>query len=38
MEDVRRVVSNMDGDSAAGPDGYTGKFFTFAWDIVAQDL
>ncbi|XP_071918905.1 uncharacterized protein [Coffea arabica] len=38
MEDVRRVVSDMDGDSVAGPDGYTGKFFTFAWDIVAQDL
>lgn len=38
MEDVRWVVSDMDSGSAAGPDGYTGKFFTFASDIVAQDL
>nr|XP_027127799.1 uncharacterized protein LOC113743944 [Coffea arabica] len=38
MEEVRRVIFAMDGDSAAGPDGYTGKFFTFAWDIIAQDI
>ena len=28
----------MDGESAAGPDGFTGKFFTFAWDVVAEDV
>ena len=27
MEEVRRVVFVMDGKSAAGPDGFTGKFF-----------
>ena len=27
IEEVYRVVRTMDGDSAAGPDGFTGKFF-----------
>ncbi|XP_071902759.1 uncharacterized protein [Coffea arabica] len=38
IEEVYRVVSSMDGDSAAGPDGFTGKFFTFAWEVIAQDV
>ncbi|XP_071926511.1 uncharacterized protein [Coffea arabica] len=38
LEEVRRVVFAIDGESAAGPDGFTGKFFTFAWDIIAQDV
>ncbi|XP_027166413.1 uncharacterized protein LOC113766418 [Coffea eugenioides] len=38
IEEVKRVVFEMDGDSAAGPDGFTGQFFTFAWDIIAQDV
>ncbi|XP_071933856.1 uncharacterized protein [Coffea arabica] len=38
LEEVRRVVFAMDGESAAGPDGFTGKFFTFVWDIIAQDV
>ncbi|XP_027077095.1 uncharacterized protein [Coffea arabica] len=37
-EEVKLVVFSMDGDSAAGPDGFSGKFFTFAWDIVAEDV
>ena len=28
----------MVGESAAGPDGFSGKFFTFAWDIIVQDV
>ena len=28
----------MDGGSVASQDGFTGKFFTFAWDIIAQDV
>ena len=31
------MVFDMHGDSVAGPDGYSRKFFTFAWDIIAQD-
>ncbi|XP_071939206.1 uncharacterized protein [Coffea arabica] len=38
MEEVKRAVFGMDGDSAAGPDCFIGKFFTFAWDILAQDV
>ncbi|XP_071921792.1 uncharacterized protein [Coffea arabica] len=38
IEEVHRVVKAMDGDSAAGPDGFTGKFFTFAWEVIAQDV
>ena len=32
------MVFAMDGASAAGPDGFTGKFFTFSWDVIAQDV
>ncbi|XP_071939807.1 uncharacterized protein [Coffea arabica] len=28
----------MDRDSAAGPDGFTGKFFTSSWDIIGEDV
>nr|XP_027120563.1 uncharacterized protein LOC113737545 [Coffea arabica] len=28
----------MDGDSAAGPDGFTRKFFMKAWEVVAHDV
>ncbi|XP_071924882.1 uncharacterized protein [Coffea arabica] len=38
MEEVCQLVFDMDGESAAGPYGFTGKFFTFAWDIIAQDV
>ncbi|XP_071923146.1 uncharacterized protein [Coffea arabica] len=37
-EEVKSVVFAMDGESAAGPDGFSGKFFTCAWDIVAEDV
>ncbi|XP_071905753.1 uncharacterized protein [Coffea arabica] len=38
MEEVQRLVFDMDGESAIGPDGFTSKFFTFTWDIIAQDV
>ncbi|XP_071912247.1 uncharacterized protein [Coffea arabica] len=38
IDEVYRVVKSMDGDSAAGPNGFTGKFFTFAWEVIAQDV
>lgn len=38
IDEVKNVVFSMDGKSAARPDGYTGKLFTFAWDIIAQDV
>ena len=30
IEEVRRIIFDMDGESAAGPDGFTERFFTFA--------
>lgn len=38
MEELRQVVFAMDGDSAPGPDGFTGKFFTASWEVIASDL
>ena len=28
----------MDADSAVEPDGYSWKFFTFAWEVVGNDV
>nr|XP_027096078.1 uncharacterized protein LOC113715975 [Coffea arabica] len=38
IEEVKSVVFAMDGESAAGPNSFSGKFFTCAWDIVVEDL
>ena len=35
LEEVRHVVFSMDGDSSASPDGYSSKFFMFAYEIIA---
>ena len=38
LEEVKDIVFALDEESAAGPDGFTGKFFTFAWEVVAMDV
>ena len=38
LEEVKKVVFALDGQSAAGVDGFTGFFYTTCWDIIAQDL
>lgn len=38
LDEVKQVVFSMDGESAAGLDGFTGQFFTCAWDIIVEDL
>ncbi|XP_071933109.1 uncharacterized protein [Coffea arabica] len=38
IEEVRHLVFTMDGESAADPDDFTSKFFTFSWVIIAQDM
>ncbi|XP_071924868.1 uncharacterized protein [Coffea arabica] len=38
LEEVKDIVFVLDEESAAGPDGFTGKFFTFAWEVVAMDV
>lgn len=36
--EIQAAVKDMDGYSAPGPDGFGGCFFTFCWDVVAQDV
>nr|XP_027082465.1 uncharacterized protein LOC113704792 [Coffea arabica] len=38
MKEIKEVVLAMDGESAAGPDEFTGRFLTFAWNIVGHDV
>ncbi|XP_049393529.1 uncharacterized protein LOC125857915 [Solanum stenotomum] len=37
-KEVKRVVFQLDGTSAAGPNGYTGFFFQQCWDIISSDV
>jgi len=36
--EVKRTVFSIPEDNAPGPDGLTGCFFTFCWDVVGQDV
>ncbi|XP_027158377.1 uncharacterized protein LOC113759998 [Coffea eugenioides] len=36
--EVNEVIFSMDEESAAGPDGFTGKFFMSTWEVVAMDI
>lgn len=38
MEEIKHTVFAMDLDSAAGPDGFNGKFYQVAWDVVYEDV
>ncbi|XP_019241932.1 PREDICTED: uncharacterized protein LOC109221967, partial [Nicotiana attenuata] len=37
-EEVKKAVMGLSGDSAGGPDGYTGAFYQSCWDIIEDDL
>lgn len=37
-DEVRGVILSMNGQSAAGPDGFTGEFYKGCWDIIKADL
>lgn len=37
-EEVKRVVFELNGESASGPDGLTGIFFQSCWDIFGGDV
>ncbi|XP_019242361.1 PREDICTED: uncharacterized protein LOC109222455, partial [Nicotiana attenuata] len=37
-EEVKKAVYGLNGDSAGGPDGFTGAFFHTCWDIVGEDI
>ncbi|XP_027156179.1 uncharacterized protein LOC113756908 [Coffea eugenioides] len=38
MEEVKRVIFAIDGESAAGPDGFTSRFFSFAWEVIGPEV
>ncbi|XP_075100269.1 uncharacterized protein LOC142176434 [Nicotiana tabacum] len=37
-EEVKEAVFGLNGDSAGGPDGMTGKLYHSCWDIIGDDL
>ncbi|XP_075092253.1 uncharacterized protein LOC142172518 [Nicotiana tabacum] len=37
-EEVKEAVFGLNGDSAGGPDGMTGKIYHSCWDIIGDDL
>jgi hypothetical protein len=37
-EEVRKVVSAMNGDKVSGPDGFSMAFFQACWDILSLDI
>jgi len=37
-EEVRKVVSVMNGDKASGPDGFSMAFFKAYWDVLSLDI
>ncbi|KAL9662266.1 hypothetical protein QQ045_027098 [Rhodiola kirilowii] len=38
MEEIKDSVFSMKSDSSPSPDGFTGKFFTYCWNIIKEDL
>ncbi|XP_075083347.1 uncharacterized protein LOC142167090 [Nicotiana tabacum] len=38
IEKVREVVFELSGESAIGPDGFTGLFYQTGWDVIGADI
>lgn len=38
MEEIRKVVFDLNKDASAGPDGYTARLFQECWDIIKFDI
>lgn len=38
QEEVKKIVFELNGSSACGPDDFTGLFFQYCWDIVGEDV
>ncbi|XP_060183224.1 uncharacterized protein LOC132613196 [Lycium barbarum] len=38
MEEVKRVVFELNGDSACGPDGFSGIFYQKCWEVIKADV
>uniref|UniRef100_A0A0V0IZZ6 Putative ovule protein n=1 Tax=Solanum chacoense TaxID=4108 RepID=A0A0V0IZZ6_SOLCH len=37
-DEIKKAVFSLNGDSASGPDGFTGHFYQVCWDIVGDDV
>lgn len=37
-EEIKKVVFELNGDSASGPDRFRGKFYQSCWNIVGADI
>lgn len=37
IKEIKEIVFYMNGQSAAGPDGFTGEFYKHCWDIIKHD-
>ncbi|XP_026459807.1 uncharacterized protein LOC113360516 [Papaver somniferum] len=37
-EEIKRIVFEMDPESAPGPDGFSGIFYRRCWEIIKEDL
>ncbi|XP_026458773.1 uncharacterized protein LOC113359335 [Papaver somniferum] len=37
-EEIKKIVFEMNSDSAPGPDGFPGSFYKSCWDIIQLDL
>lgn len=37
-DEVKNAVYGLNGDSAGGPDGFTGAIYHTCWDIVGEDI
>ncbi|XP_075099052.1 uncharacterized protein LOC142175940 [Nicotiana tabacum] len=38
IEEVRATVFELSGESASGPDGFTGLFYQTCWDVIGADI
>ncbi|XP_075101679.1 uncharacterized protein LOC142177113 [Nicotiana tabacum] len=38
MEGVKASIFGLNGDSASGPDGFTGQFYQARWEVVCDDV
>uniref|UniRef100_A0A0V0HAW3 Putative ovule protein n=1 Tax=Solanum chacoense TaxID=4108 RepID=A0A0V0HAW3_SOLCH len=38
LEVVKKMVFKLNGESASGPDGFSGSFFQHCWEIIGEDL
>lgn len=38
LEEVKQTMMKLNGESACGPDGFTGVFYQKYWDIVGKDV